>query len=117
MRTSHAADYGTWSTMEMQIRNDFVSSLLMFPMRLRPMKVLSVADDLALELTAEALAEVWRYEQVVRERGATYETLTREGSTMVRQRPEVLLLSTAWQRAMAGLREFGLSPRSLAPYR
>jgi P27 family predicted phage terminase small subunit len=80
--------------------------------RLAPMRVLSAADGLALELGALALAECWRLDGVLRGQGATYETTTPQGSTLVRQRPEVVLLADAWRRAASMLREFGLTPSS-----
>lgn len=80
--------------------------------RLAPMRVLTHADGLALELGAQALAEFWRLDGVLREKGTTYETTTPQGSSLVRQRPEVVLLADAWRRAASMLQQFGLTPAS-----
>jgi phage terminase small subunit len=81
---------------------------------LAPLGVLTVVDGLALELGAVALAEYWWHEAVIREKGATYETTTPAGSTMIRPRPEVPLAADAWRRASAMLREYGLTAVSRA---
>ena len=80
--------------------------------RLAPLRVLAQVDGLALELCASALAQCWRYEAVLREKGSVYETTTPAGSTMIRQRPEVVLAADAWRRASAMLQQFGLTPAS-----
>lgn len=80
--------------------------------RLAPLGVVTVVDGLAQELCALALAETWRYEAILRARGATYETTTPAGSTMIRQRPEVTLMADAWRRATAMLQQFGMTPVS-----
>jgi phage terminase small subunit len=81
---------------------------------LAPLGVLTVVDGLGLELGALALAECWRHEAVIREKGATYETTTPAGSTMIRPRPEVALAADAWRRASSMLQQFGLTPVSRA---
>jgi hypothetical protein len=77
-----------------------------------PCALLTLADGLALELGALALAECWRLDAVLREKGVTYETTTPQGSTLVRQRPEVVLRVDALRRASAMLQQFGLTPAS-----
>src|SRR5262245_40631133 len=71
--------------------------------------VLTLQDGLSIELGAMAMREVWQYEQMIREKGGTYETKTPQGSVMIRPRPEVALLADAWRRTLAILRDFGLT--------
>ena len=78
--------------------------------RLAPCRVLADTDALGIELLALALAEVWRHEAVLREKGYTYETTTAQGSTLIRPRAEVALLADAYRRAVALMVRFGLTP-------
>ena len=72
--------------------------------------LLTMADDVILELTAEALAEYHQAVRVLLEQGASYECKTQAGAVMRRARPEQTIADAAWRRAVAGLRELGLSP-------
>lgn len=72
--------------------------------------LLTMADDVILELTAEALAEYHQAVGVLLEQGASYECKTQAGAVMRRARPEQTIADAAWRRAVAGLRELGLSP-------
>jgi P27 family predicted phage terminase small subunit len=76
-----------------------------------PPRVATVADGLALELGARALAE---YEQAsaALAAGLTYEAVTVSGAIMRRAKPEAAIAANAWQRAARMLEAFGLSPAS-----
>ena len=77
---------------------------------LERMGVLTVADGLALQMLCEAYADYREASDVLARKGATYETTTAEGSTMIRPRPELALASDSWKRVRAMLIEFGLTP-------
>jgi len=79
---------------------------------LDPLRVATVADGLALELCASALAEYHRAAAVIATKGATYACRTEGGGMMHRARPEVVIAESAWKRAAAMLRDFGLTPAS-----
>jgi len=72
--------------------------------------LLTRADETILELTAAALAEYHQAVRVLVEQGASYECKTATGSVMRRARPEQAIADQAWRRAVAGIRELGLSP-------
>jgi hypothetical protein len=74
--------------------------------------VVTIGDGLALELTAAALAEYRAAVRILIRRGASYECRTASGGGMRRARPEQAFAADAWRRALAGLRDFGLTPRS-----
>jgi P27 family predicted phage terminase small subunit len=74
----------------------------------------SRVDGLALELGAQALAEVWRLDEFLREHGGSYTVTTKAGGEMVRQRPEVAHRQDAWRRASQVLQQLGLTPVSRA---
>lgn len=75
---------------------------------LRGMKVMTLADPVALGLLCDALAEYVEARAVVIENGATY--WTKGKSEMLRKRPEVEIAADAWRRAKIMLSEFGLTP-------
>jgi P27 family predicted phage terminase small subunit len=75
------------------------------------MKVLTLADGLALELCAEAFAEWREADAVVRQHGAFYQTTTKSGEAIL-PHPAARQRSDAWRRAQRMLSEFGLSPSS-----
>jgi P27 family predicted phage terminase small subunit len=77
---------------------------------LAPMRVLTIADGQALELTACALAEYHQAAAVIAEHGVSYEAKTAAGAIMRRARPEQAIAADAWRRAHAGLASFGLTP-------
>jgi Phage terminase, small subunit len=72
--------------------------------------LLTRADDMILELTAAALAEHHQAARVLIEQGASYECKTAAGAVMRRARPEQAIADAAWRRAVAGIRELGLTP-------
>jgi hypothetical protein len=74
------------------------------------LRVLGRSDGMIVEMTAWALADHARLSKIVRDLGESYVTNLENGSTLRRQRPEVLLSNQAWQRVVIGLRELGLSP-------
>ena len=76
------------------------------------MKVLTQADQLALELLCEAYAEYRDAREVVMAEGPTYECVTTNGGTMIRARPEVGIAADAWRRVKSMVSEFGLTPSS-----
>lgn len=73
------------------------------------MRVMTVADDQALALLCDALAEYVDCRRVVRERGAVCQVETKRG-LVERPRPEVAMAQDAWRRAQRMLMEFGLTP-------
>lgn len=73
--------------------------------------VLTVIDGMALELLVDAYQEWMDAREQVDLYGATYESLTQNG-TIIRARPEVAIASDAWRRIRAMLAEFGMTPSS-----
>jgi len=73
---------------------------------------LTLADESVLELASSALAEYRVAERVVIEEGSSYACTTASGAELRRARPEVQIAAEAWRRALAGLKELGLSPAS-----
>lgn len=77
------------------------------------MGVLTVADALALELICDAYSEWYAARQAIIDAGGTtYTTVSENGSTMYRARPEVAIGSDAYRRIVALLAQFGLTPAS-----
>ena len=74
------------------------------------MKVMTMADRKALELLSLAYQEYREASDVIAREGATYETTTENGNTMIRPRPEVRLRAESWRRTSTMLQEFGLTP-------
>jgi len=77
-----------------------------------PMKVMTRADAVALELAAEAYAEMVEASEVVEENGFTYESEKEDGGILIKTRPEVLIRSDAWRRLEKMISHFGISPSS-----
>jgi P27 family predicted phage terminase small subunit len=75
-----------------------------------PMRVLTKADAVALELAAEAYAEMVEASEVVEKEGFTFVTVTESGAESVKIRPEVMIRSDAWRRLEKMISHFGLSP-------
>lgn len=79
---------------------------------LRYLRVVTVADGLALELCAQALAEYRAAGDVLLRDGQSYECRTQAGAIMRRARPEQAIAAEAWRRAAHMLEQFGLTPTS-----
>ena len=79
---------------------------------LAPLRVVTVADGLALELASSVLVEYETNARVVLEQGSTYEATTAAGAVMHRARPEQAIAADAWRRAATMLQQFGLTPSS-----
>ena len=79
---------------------------------LQQMGVLTVADETALGLLVDALAEYVEAQDTLRSEGRTYKTYTEAGSPMWRPRPEVAMAQDAWRRVNAMLGQFGMTPAS-----
>jgi P27 family predicted phage terminase small subunit len=79
---------------------------------LAPLRVVTVADGVALELASSALVEYEINARVVLEQGSTYEATTEAGAVMHRARPEQAIAADAWRRAATMLQQFGLTPAS-----
>lgn len=77
-----------------------------------PMKVMTKADAIALELAAAAYAEMVLASEVVEEQGFTYESEKEDGGILIKTRPEVLIASDAWRRLEKMISHFGISPSS-----
>lgn len=77
---------------------------------LHKLRLLTVADLLALERLVECYAEVRKLQQVIDTAGHTFEAVGMAGDVIIRQRPEVRMLSDADKRLKAYLIEFGLTP-------
>jgi P27 family predicted phage terminase small subunit len=74
------------------------------------MELLTLADRKALELLVAAYAE-WRAAvKLIAAEGATYETVSRTGGTMIRAHPASAIAADAWRRIRSMLIEFGLTP-------
>lgn len=79
---------------------------------LRHLRVVSMADRIALELCAQALAEYRAAGVVLLRDGQSYECKTQAGAIMRRARPEQAIAAEAWRRAAHMLEQFGLTPAS-----
>lgn len=77
---------------------------------LKGLGVMTRADGLALELTAQALAEYRTAVGTLLREGQSYQATTEAGAVMHRARPEQAIAADAWRRAMHGLEQFGLTP-------
>jgi P27 family predicted phage terminase small subunit len=73
------------------------------------MRVVTKADGPVLVLAACRLSDYFELRANVDTHGRTFATQT-TGSTMVRQRPEVTLMTAAWRDAMQALGQLGLTP-------
>lgn len=75
------------------------------------MGVLTTADGLAVEGLVESYAELCAARSALDARGSiTYETTTKDGSTMYRPHPEVAMIADADRRFRGWLATCGLSP-------
>lgn len=79
---------------------------------LSDMGILTVADETALGLLCDALAEYIAAQDVMRSEGRTYKTYTEAGAPMWRPRPESAMAQDAWRRVNAMLGQFGMTPAS-----
>lgn len=86
-----------------------------------PMKIMTRADAIALELAARAFADVIETGKVIEEKGYTYVAKAVKGTNadgnpvltvVMRRRPEVEIANDAWRRLEKMLSHFGLSPSS-----
>lgn len=75
------------------------------------MRVITLADAMALELLCTAYADYRAASAAIARHGMTYACET-EFSTIIRIRPEVLQAANAWRRVKVMLQEFGLTPAS-----
>src|SRR5262245_15987755 len=78
------------------------------------MKVMTVADRVALGLLADALARYVAAKRAVygtaKEEGTGFTTVNGAGTLM--RHPMALLMSEAWEQVLKTCREFGLTPSS-----
>jgi P27 family predicted phage terminase small subunit len=81
---------------------------------LQDMGVLTVADETALGLLCDALAEYIEAQEMLRKLGRSYAVITEAGSEMWRPRPEVSMAQDAWRRVNNMLGQFGMTPSSRA---
>jgi P27 family predicted phage terminase small subunit len=79
---------------------------------LQDMQILTVADETALAMLCDALAEYIEAQQVLRKEGRTYKTYTEAGAPMWRTRPESGIANDAWRRVNSMLGQFGMTPAS-----
>ena len=78
---------------------------------LQHMRILTVADGLALEALCEAYADLHTARAVLKKRGArTYSFETKAGETVFRSYPEVAQAADADRRFRSWLASFGLTP-------
>ena len=82
---------------------------------LAELRVLTVADLAALELTCSAWADMAEAQAAIDAAGgAWYTTINDAGSEMVRAHPALSERADAWRRFKVGLVEFGLTPAARA---
>ena len=75
-------------------------------------RTMTTGDRQILVLCCSALGQYDEAMAVLAERGPTYETVTAAGSVLRRAQPEVRMAADAWGRALQGLVQLGLTPRS-----
>lgn len=73
------------------------------------MKVLAESDVVTLELGAIFLAAFYKAKEDLKD-GKTYEVQTREGSIVIKKKPQISMMNEAFQNAMVLLSRFGLTP-------
>lgn len=78
--------------------------------RLRDIGLLSETHTEALTQASMRWVEIKTLDIFLRANGRTYETVTASGDTMIRPRPEVLMLDAAQRHMQKLLVEFGLTP-------
>lgn len=74
------------------------------------MGVLTEADAMALERAVGCYAELMQYQALVDRDGATYQTTSTAGETVIKGNPAVAMLADADRRFKGYLVEFGLTP-------
>ncbi len=79
-----------------------------YALMLENVGILTIVDGIALQQLCECFSEWFKYDQAIRESGATYTT----PSGMIRVRPEVRLRTEARRDLLRLLKEFGLTPAS-----
>ena len=77
---------------------------------MHPMKILSDQDKFSLALLASTLEEVELCTAIIEDSGRTYNSTNVAGDVMIRPNPVVAQRSDAMKRALALLKEFGLTP-------
>ena len=75
-------------------------------------RTMTSGDRQTLALCCTALAAHDAAQAVLAAEGSTYEATAKSGTVLFRPRPEVRLAADAWGRALRGLIELGLTPRS-----
>ena len=73
---------------------------------------MTIGDRQILALCCSALGQFDEAMAELAEKGSTYETTTQAGSVLRRAQPEVRMAADAWGRALQGLVQLGLTPRS-----
>ena len=73
---------------------------------------MTAGDRQILALCCTALGQHDEAMAVLAEKGSTYETVTATGSVLRRPQPEVRMAADAWGRALQGLVQLGLTPRT-----
>ncbi len=79
---------------------------------LTEMRVMTMADELALALLCSAVDDFRHAREIVEKLGRTYECVTKSGDRMVRLRPETAIAVEASARMLKLMIEFGLTPGS-----
>lgn len=87
---------------------DFIAS------RLNDLGVISELDGFALQMISDAWEDYISARSVIRQNGPTYSTETSNGDIMFRPRPELAMMTNAWDRLKKMLSEFGLTAASRA---
>lgn len=82
--------------------------------RLHNMGIVSELDGFALQMLADAWEDYISARNVIREKGPTYTTETAGGDLMFRPRPEMAMMTNAWDRVKKMLSEYGLTAASRA---
>ena len=78
------------------------------------MGVASELDGFALQMLADAWEDYITARNVIREKGPTYSTETTQGDLMFRPRPEMAMMTNAWDRVKKMLSEYGMTAASRA---
>ena len=73
-------------------------------------KVLTKADQKALELLCDAYSEYRRARAFILENGTHYKSETKFGSVIYKKYPHVDIAANAWRRCADMLKQFGLTP-------
>ena len=78
------------------------------------MDVLTVSDNYALAMLADAYDDYFAASEAIEAHGATYVVITRDDVELVKNNPAVHHKNEAWRRINVGLGKFGLDPSSRA---